>query len=138
MQTQTAIAPVVTTFVRRIWAPAIVAVGLGLTVSWISIIGYALVSTMIGIVTSVWIGEVTARAVFLAGFLFEQKWWQELTKTCRRKIRRAGPPQPFPLAGNPALRFKFWVNLFCRRFVASRWAGRGRAEAVRAGARPAL
>ena len=73
MQTQTAVAPVVTTFVRRIWAPAIVAVGLGLTVSWISIIGYALVSTMIGIVTSVWIGEVTARAVFLAGFLFEQK-----------------------------------------------------------------
>ena len=67
MQTQTAIAPVVTAFVRRIWAPAIVAFGLGLTVGWISIIGYALVSTMIGIVTSVWIGETAARAVFLAG-----------------------------------------------------------------------
>jgi hypothetical protein len=51
MQTQTAIAPVVTTFVRRIWAPAIVAFGLGLTVGWISIIGYALVSTMIGLVS---------------------------------------------------------------------------------------
>ena len=50
MQTQTAIAPVVTTFVRRILAPAIVAFGLGLTVGWISIIGYALVSTMIEIV----------------------------------------------------------------------------------------
>ena len=74
MQTQTAIAPVVTTFVRRILAPAIVAFGLGLTVGWISIIGYALVSTMIEIVswiglskTSVWIGETAARAVFLAG-----------------------------------------------------------------------
>ena len=67
MQTQTAIAPVVTAFVRRIWAPAIVAFGLGLTVGWISIIGYALVSTMIEIVTSVWIGETAARAVFLAG-----------------------------------------------------------------------
>ena len=73
MQTQTAIAPVVTTFVRRIWPPAIVAFGLGLTVGWISIIGYALVSTMIGIATSVWIGETAARAVSLAGFLFEQK-----------------------------------------------------------------
>ena len=67
MQTQTAIAPVVTAFVRRIWAPAIVAFGLGLTVGWISIIGYALVSTMIEIVTSVWIGETAARAVFLDG-----------------------------------------------------------------------
>ena len=67
MQTQTAIAPVVTAFVRRIWAPAIIAFGLGLTVGWISIIGYALVSTMIEIVTSVWIGETAARAVFLAG-----------------------------------------------------------------------
>ena len=51
MQTQTAIAPIVTAFVRRIWAPAIVAFGLGLTVGWISIIGYALVSTMIGLVS---------------------------------------------------------------------------------------
>ena len=67
MQTQTAIAPVVAAFVRRIWAPAIVAFGLGLTVGWISIIGYALVSTMIEIVTSVWIGETAARAVFLDG-----------------------------------------------------------------------
>ena len=51
MQTQTAIAPIVTAFVRRIWAPAIVAFGLGLTVGWISIIEYALVSTMIGLVS---------------------------------------------------------------------------------------
>jgi len=51
MQTQTAIAPVVTAFVRRIWAPAIIAFGLGLTVGWISIIGYALVSTMIELVS---------------------------------------------------------------------------------------
>ena len=51
MQTQTAIASVVTAFVRRIWAPAIIAFGLGLTVGWISIFGYALVSTMIGLVS---------------------------------------------------------------------------------------
>ena len=46
-----AVHPLVTAFVRRIWAAAIIAFGLGLTVDWISIIGYALVSTMIGLVS---------------------------------------------------------------------------------------
>jgi hypothetical protein len=51
MQTQTAIAPAITAFVRRIWPPAIIVFGLGLTMGWVSIIGYALVSTMVGLVS---------------------------------------------------------------------------------------
>jgi len=51
MQIQTTIAPAITAFARLIWPPAIIVFGLGLTVGWISIIGYALVSTMIGLVS---------------------------------------------------------------------------------------
>jgi hypothetical protein len=49
MQTQTAIAPPAlapadTALFHRIWPPAMIAFGLGLTVAWVALLGYGLVS----------------------------------------------------------------------------------------------
>ena len=51
IQTQTAIAPTalmpaVNPFIRRIWAPAIIVIALGLTAVWVIFLGYTLVSTI--------------------------------------------------------------------------------------------
>jgi hypothetical protein len=51
LQTQTAIAPTTPTpatkaFIRRIWAPAIIVIALGLTAVWVIFLGYTLVSTI--------------------------------------------------------------------------------------------
>ena len=49
MQTLTAIAPTAPApgadpLIRRIWAPAMIALGLGLTAAWACLLGYGLVS----------------------------------------------------------------------------------------------
>jgi len=49
MQTQTAIAPTAqathtNTLFHRIWPPAIIMFGLGLTAAWMALLGYGLVS----------------------------------------------------------------------------------------------
>ena len=49
MQTHTAIAltapvPSADLFIRRIWPPAMIVLGLGLTATWISLLGYGLVT----------------------------------------------------------------------------------------------
>ena len=51
MQTLTAIAPtapapVADPLIRRMWAPVMIALGLGLTGTWISLLGYGLVTLM--------------------------------------------------------------------------------------------
>ena len=51
MQTQTAttqtfLEPVADPLIRRMWAPAMITIGLGLTGAWISLLGYGLITLL--------------------------------------------------------------------------------------------